>query len=123
MGRLSEFNSIIAYYNLKNKDKTLERKKQLYNYYKKELKDFEFQNILFDSTYNEIACLIPNKKRDLLIKELENDMEIRLRYDPQDTNLMNTNYVWKNILMIPSYQDVNEKKVVGAIKEKWETIK
>ena len=71
MGRLSEFNSIIAYYNLKNKDKTLERKKQLYNYYKKELKDFEFQNILFDSTYNEIACLIPNKKRDLLIRYLE----------------------------------------------------
>ena len=117
--RLSEFNVVLALYHLQNLKKNLERRKQIFEHYRKTL-PFEYQKIPINTTYGYYGMLLPS--------DIENwrfhvegpvykigEVECRVRYTPLKEGLIDTDYVGSHILCLPCYCDVDEKKVAEIV--------
>lgn len=114
--RLSEVNAAVGLAYLKHLDEILERKKKIFEYYRRHL-PYPYQKIPNNTTYGYYGMLISTRERDALIKRLTSKLETRIRYEPLIRGLRNTDFVADRILCIPCFPDVNEKEVVELILE------
>lgn len=113
--RMSEPNAIIGIAYLEMLDKILARKKEIFGYYNANL-PFKSQKVSrYGTTYGYYGCLVPN--RDELIQKIEEKVETRIRYVPLKNGLPVTDQVARQILILPCYPNLDEKKVVEIIKE------
>ena len=110
-GRMSEINAMVAIENIKRKDEILKRKKEIYEYYRKNLSG-DFQKIT-ESNYDLIGWMAPEGFADYVYNRV-NELKIRQGYD-QKTNLPNTTYVNQRVFRIPTFCDVDEEEVVKCI--------
>lgn len=108
--RMSEFHAKIALEYLKHLDKFLAWKKRVFEYYRDHIEG-QFQEIPYDSNYNTIGFLNINK-----LKMPEN-IEFRQYYEPLKRGLKNTDYVYENIICLPSWYNVDYKKIVDMIND------
>ncbi len=111
--RMSEIHAIIGLQTLRHLGEVKAWKKEVYEYYKKKLEPFgcKFQEIPYNSNYNTIAFL---NTEGLVIPE---HIETRKYYEPLHKGLKNTDYVYKNIIAIPSYFNCDYRKIVRCINE------
>ena len=107
--RMSEFHAKLCLEYLKDLPEFLSWKREAYNYYKKHI-DGEFQEIPFDSSYNTIGFI--NTKR----LTIPNEIETRQYYYTITFKICrNADYVYNNIICLPSWYGVNYKKIVELI--------
>jgi dTDP-4-amino-4,6-dideoxygalactose transaminase len=109
-GRMSEIHAKFALEGLKMLPKFRAWKKKVFWYYKHHL-DGKFQEKCYDHTYNTIG----------MITDLEiplGRLITRQYYEPLVPNVYrNTDYIYKNIICLPSWYGVDYKKVVEIINE------
>jgi len=115
--KMSEIQALLGLKYLNKLNEYIERKKQIYNYYRKHL-PFQFQKIDKDFSYCYIGCLIEN--RDEIVNKIKDKMEIRIRYEPiidkPKTDILEiTHEIYSKILLLPSYEKLNEKRIVDLI--------
>ncbi len=107
--RMSEIHAIIGLQTLTHLEEIMEWKKKVHDYYKDNI-DGIFQKIPYNSNYNTIGFLNVN---DLKISPW---IEVKRYYEPLHKGLPNTDYVYENIVALPSYVGVDYKKIVEDIK-------
>lgn len=108
IGRMSEIHALIGLKTLEKIKIILNWKKTVYNYYKKFIFG-QFQYKCIDSNWNTIGFL---NLENLKIPET---IETRQYYEPLIRGLPNTDYIYKNMVCLPSYYNVNYKQVVNEI--------
>jgi dTDP-4-amino-4,6-dideoxygalactose transaminase len=117
--RMPEINAVIGLFNTTKKFKILlKRHEEIWKHYKSHL-PFKFQKIT-SSNFSHTACLVENRNELFKIegdKAIISDVECRLRYDPEDIHLPDTDYVWNRIVCLPTHEKVDEKLVAEKIKE------
>ena len=113
--RMPEFNAIVAKYNLLHYKRMHKEKELTFQYYERQLGvSFKFQKINSESNYTEVSIIPRSGDRDNILARLYDQMEYRIRYEPS-SNLPNTNYLWKNSFIIPSWIGVPREEVVRLI--------
>lgn len=110
MCRMSEIHAIIGLTFLGHLEEILRWKKKVYHYYKSEIPG-QFQVIPDNSSYNTIGFLNTEG-----LKMPEN-IEYRQYYQPLKKGLINSDFVYKNIICLPSFYNVDYKLIVELIKE------
>lgn len=108
--RMSEVHAIIGLYTLQFLDEVLKWKRKVFHCYKKTIPG-RFQEIPIESNYNTIGFLNTEK---LIIPD---NIEIKQYYEPIKKMFMNCNYVYSNMVVLPSYYNCNYKKIVYNIKK------
>lgn len=109
MCRMSEVHAIIGLQNLFYLVKVKDWKKEVYNYYKNFIPG-QFQEIPYNSTYNTIGFL------NLKSLKIPEHIETRQYYKPlAKLYTVITDYVYNNIVCLPSWYGVDYKKVVDDI--------
>ncbi len=115
-GRMQEINAIIGLHNAKQYKKTLKQKKKIFDYYKLKLAGyFDFQKIK-KSNYNVVGCYTCPTNSFSLIKKLKNKIELKKRYIVEH-NLNISNQLYKENICLPSYPNVDYKKVTELLLE------
>jgi len=108
--RMPEANAIIALQTLQYKDKILEWKAEVANYYMNKLPGY-FQEIPYHSNLNTIGFLNAKKLK------MPEHIDFRQYYQPviESLKLSNTKYVYDNIICLPSYYDCPYEQIVNDI--------
>jgi perosamine synthetase len=115
--RMSELNAIVGLAYLEDLHKIINRKKEIFEYYNKELPFIHQKESEWGINYGFYGCLIPNNMRDELMKKLEGKVDVRIRYVPLKDGYTVTDEISKQIMILPCYPDLCEKEVVRIIKE------
>jgi dTDP-4-amino-4,6-dideoxygalactose transaminase len=110
MCRMSEVHAVIGLTTLLHLEEVLEWKRTVYEYYKKHIPGL-FQKIPYNSNYNTIGFI---NTEGLTIPE---HIEYRQYYEPLKKGLVNTDYVYKNIICLPSFYNCDYKQIVSDILE------
>lgn len=108
--RMNEYEAIYGlacFYYLKE---MLNWKKKVFEYYKANI-DGQFQEIPYDSNYNTIGFLNINNLK------MPEGVEFRQYYEPLYKGLKNTDYVYENIICLPSWYGVDYKLIVDMIND------
>ena len=108
--RMSEIHAIIGLQMLLHLDEIKEWKCKVYSYYSKHIPGI-FQETNYDHNFNTIGFL---NIENLFIPK---NIETKQYYEPLRKGLNNTDYIYENIICLPSFIDVDYKGIVGAIKE------
>lgn len=108
VSRMSEIHAIFGNTFLSHIDKVMKFKKTVYNYYQSHLKG-QFQEVDQSTNYNTIGLLTDLKMPDTI--------ETKKYYEPLMSGFKNTDEVYKRIICLPSYYDVDYKEVVRRILE------
>lgn len=114
ISRMSEIHALIGNVYLNHLDEILKWKKKVRKYYEKNILG-QFQKILDNSTHNTIGFLNLEKLK------MPECVEIKQYYEPifnyYNVIKNNTNYVYDNIICLPSYYNCPYKEIVEKIKE------
>jgi len=108
--RMSEFHAKICLEYLKKLDDYLKWKDKVFEYYRYNING-TFQVIPFDSSYNTIGFI--NTEHLIIPKEIE----YRQYYKPLEKGHRNADYVYNNIICLPSWYGVDYKKIVELIED------
>lgn len=108
--RMSEAHAIIGLQMLKHLEEIMKWKSEVWHWVRKHIPG-QFQEIPNNSNYNVLAFI---NTENLIIPE---EIETRQYYKPLKKGLPNTDYIYENIICLPSYYDCNIKKIVDLIKE------
>ncbi len=123
-GRMSEIHAAIGLRYLKHLDQTLERKRDIANYYKAKL-PFRFQKTVTDHSYGIVGALFNEYSLERvqlrtslpIVAELEErGLETRRYYRPLTAECKVTNEVYSKMICLPCYPAVDEQKVVDIIR-------
>ena len=112
MCRMSEVHAKTGLETLKFLDKILQWKKRVFEYYKKNLPNSQFQKVPYDSNYNTIGFLNLKKLK------IPDHIDYRQYYEPIYNSQRNDNsrFVYKNMICLPSFYGVDYKQIVEDIK-------
>jgi len=108
--RMSEFHAKICLEYLKHLEEFTLWKKRVFEFYKSKING-EFQTIPHDSNHNTIGFL--NTQKLLIPKEIET----KQYYQPLEYGYRNADYIYKNIICLPSYIGVDYRKIVELIED------
>jgi len=108
--RMSELHAIIGLQTLKYLEKVKAWKKEVYLYYKSKIPG-NFQEIPYDSNYNTIGFLNLEKLK------IPSHITTKQYYIPLKRGLKNTEFVYSNIVCLPSYYNCPYKQITKDILE------
>lgn len=108
--RMSEVHAIVGLKTLEHLEEVIKWKVEVYNYYRKHIPG-QFQKVPYDSNFNTIGFI---NTEGLVIPE---SIETRQYYEPLKKGLKNTDYVYKNMICLPSWYGVDYKEIVRDILE------
>lgn len=109
--RMSEVHAVIGQIFLGKLGSVLTRRRKIWEYYSRRL-PYKPQKIAYSTSYSVYGMLVPPNERVQLVSRIEDKMEYKIYYEPLVRGLKNTEYVYNRILCIPSYNHVDEEKVV-----------
>jgi dTDP-4-amino-4,6-dideoxygalactose transaminase len=110
MCRMSEVHAIIGLQYLSHLPEFLKWKEEVYFYYRANIPG-QFQKIPDNSSYNTIGFL---NTENLTMPDT---FEYRQYYEPLKKGLINTDYVYNNIICLPSFYGVDYRKIAKDIRE------
>jgi len=108
--RMSEIHAKMGSHTLGFLDKVMGFKKKVFYYYKDHIPG-QFQQKIVDHNYNTIGFL------NLEGLKIPNEIETKQYYEPLVKGLKNTDYVYKNIICLPSWWGVDYKLITDMILE------
>jgi dTDP-4-amino-4,6-dideoxygalactose transaminase len=109
MCRMSELHAKVGLETLKSLDKVKKWKKKVFEYYKKNIPG-QFQEIPNNSNYNTIGFLNTEKL------EIPEHITYKQYYEPiYNRKNSNSQFVYDNIVCLPSYYNCNYKKIVEDV--------
>ncbi|MDH3324148.1 MAG: DegT/DnrJ/EryC1/StrS family aminotransferase [Candidatus Peregrinibacteria bacterium] len=108
--RLMEMNAILFLQLFPYLNEIKHWKNCVYKYYKTHLPG-QFQEKAYDHNYNTIGFINTEKLK------IPEHVETRQYYEPLERGLPNTDYVYENIICLPSWFGVDYIKIVNDIKE------
>jgi len=108
--RMSEFHAKICLEYLNYLNEFLEWKRMLFTIYESNING-TFQQIPYNSNYNTIGFLNIN---NLTIPK---EIETKQYYQPLEHGYRNADYIYKNIICLPSYMGVDYRKIVELIED------
>ena len=108
--RMSEIHAIFGIQYLNYLDKILDWKKKCFELYKNAIPG-QFQKIPYNSSYNTIGFLNTEKLK------IPDDIETRQYYVPLRKGLKNTDFVYENMVCLPSYYNAPIGEIIDRIKE------
>jgi len=111
ISRLSEVHAAIALTYLEKFPTVLERKKEIFEYYRRKI-PAKFQKIDRSHSYSVFGMLCNDPES--VLKRLEGKVEVRRYYDPL-APLPVTTQIRRKIVCLPCYPEVDEKKIVRWI--------
>ena len=121
--KMTNINASLGLSQLKNLDKIMEKKKIIFDYYKKKLVKNDNYNLVFDTKYiNWVFALILNQsKKFKIVKEVLNKEGIQLDYFWKPLHLQkpyknfrcsNVKFsadIWKKVIILPSHPNITKK--------------
>jgi len=108
--RMSEVHAAFCIQNLRYIHRALAWKKKCYNLYKKNIPG-QFQKIPDNSSYNTIGFLNTEKLK------IPDDIGTRQYYVPLIKGLKNTDFVYENMICLPSYYNAPIGYIIDKIRE------
>lgn len=110
LSRMPEINAVIGLEYFKHLEEILEWKKKVYLYYKKHLYG-QFQEFNEGSSYNTIGFINTHQL------QIPSHIQYKQYYHPVHRGLPTTEYIYKNIICLPSYYNCNYQEIVKDILE------
>ena len=109
--RLSELHAAVGLITLQYRDDILEWKKEVFEYYSEHIPGV-FQEVPYSSNYNTIGFLNVQE-----LKIPANQFEYKQYYKPLKKGFLNSEFIYKNIVVLPSYYHCDYKKITKEILE------
>lgn len=111
--RMGEINAVIGIRSIKNYEKNQEQKLKIIQKYKNSF-DFNYtlQSIPECTNYSVFSILLDStQSRDAIAKTFkENNIEVKIYYEPLVEGLPNTDWVYSHIISLPIYPDIASKQ-------------
>jgi len=109
--KMCEINALILMNEIKRKDEKLFERIRLIELYRYYLDvPFTEQVVECDSNYSTYSILLEIEKRDRVVKAFkENNVEVKVYYDPLISGLTNTDFIYNRILSLPIYSKIEDE--------------
>lgn len=110
--RMSEFNVAVGLAYLRKMSDIQEQRRKIWHYYNNHL-PYPHQEIPHNHSLSVYGILVSERAK--LIERIKDKMEFRVYYEPLTRGLANTDWVYSQILCIPSYAGCPYKEIVELL--------
>jgi len=107
--KMCEFNAMVALNSIANYEQAAQMKRQAIEAYRTRIKvPFEEQRILTEGNRSIFAIAFENKTiRDRVANNFaRNDIEVKIYYEPLESGLANTDWLFDRIIALPIYKEM-----------------
>jgi len=110
--RMSEFNASLGLVYLRKLSENRAKRRDVWDYYDRHL-PYAHQEMPLSHSHSVYGVLVPDRVK--LIDKIKGKMEYRVYYEPLKRGLINTEWLYGQILCIPSYVGCPYKEVVELL--------